>query len=107
MSRIGMKPVPVASGVKVTVNGKEVVTEGKLGKMSITLPEAISAAVEGNEVVPLPFVRALRRRGRPEPPRHVLEVVPHPERRRTEDDRILRLVQKLAQTVCYGKRRRD
>jgi large subunit ribosomal protein L6 len=50
MSRIGMKPVPVASGVKVTVNGKEVVTEGKLGKMSITLPEAISAAVEGNEV---------------------------------------------------------
>ena len=50
MSRIGMKPVPVAAGVKVTVNGKEVVTEGKLGKMSITLPEAISAAVEGNEV---------------------------------------------------------
>jgi len=50
MSRIGMKPVPVAAGVKVTVNGQEVVTEGKLGKMSITLPEAISAAVEGNEV---------------------------------------------------------
>ena len=50
MSRIGMKPIPVAAGVKVTVNGKEVVTEGKLGKMSITLPEAISAAVEGNEV---------------------------------------------------------
>ncbi|MBR4665401.1 MAG: 50S ribosomal protein L6 [Lentisphaeria bacterium] len=50
MSRIGMKPVPVAAGVKVTVNGKEVVTEGKLGKMSITLPEAVSAAVEGNEV---------------------------------------------------------
>ena len=50
MSRIGMKPVPVAAGVKVTVNGKEVVTEGKLGKMSVTLPEAISAAVEGNEV---------------------------------------------------------
>ena len=50
MSRIGMKPVPVASGVKVTVNGKEVVTEGKLGKMSVTLPEAISAAVDGNEV---------------------------------------------------------
>ena len=50
MSRIGMKPVPVAAGVKVTVNGKEVVTEGKLGKMSVTLPEAISAVVEGNEV---------------------------------------------------------
>ena len=50
MSRIGMKPIPVAAGVKVTVNGKEVVTEGKLGKMSVVLPEAISAAVEGNEV---------------------------------------------------------
>ena len=50
MSRIGMKPVPVAAGVKVTVNGKEVVTEGKLGKMSVTLPEAISAVVEGNEI---------------------------------------------------------
>ena len=50
MSRIGMKPIPVAAGVKVTVNGKEVVTEGKLGKMSVTLPESISAAVEGNEV---------------------------------------------------------
>ena len=32
MSRIGMKPVPVPAGVKVTVNGNEVVTEGKLGK---------------------------------------------------------------------------
>lgn len=50
MSRIGMKPVPVAAGVKVTVNGKEVVTEGKLGKMSVTLPDAISAAVDGSEV---------------------------------------------------------
>ena len=50
MSRIGMKPVPVPAGVKVTVSGKDVVVEGKLGKMSVTLPEAISAAVEGNEV---------------------------------------------------------
>ena len=50
MSRIGMKPVPVAAGVKVTVNGKEVVTEGKLGKMSVTLPDPISAVLDGNEV---------------------------------------------------------
>ena len=27
MSRIGMKPVPVAAGVKVTINGKEVTME--------------------------------------------------------------------------------
>ena len=50
MSRIGMKPVPVPAGVKVTVNGNEVVTEGKLGKMSVTLAEGISAVVEGDEV---------------------------------------------------------
>ena len=50
MSRIGMKPVPVPAGVKVTVNGNEVVTEGKLGKMSLTLAEGISAVVEGEEV---------------------------------------------------------
>ena len=50
MSRIGMKPVPVAAGVKVSINGKEVVVEGKLGKMSLVLPEAISAVVEENEV---------------------------------------------------------
>ena len=50
MSRIGMKPVPVPAGVKVTVSGKDVVVEGKLGKMSLVLPEPISAAVEGNEV---------------------------------------------------------
>ena len=50
MSRIGMKPVPVAAGVKVTINGKEVVTEGKLGKMCVTLPEPISAVLDGNEV---------------------------------------------------------
>ena len=50
MSRIGMKPVPVPAGVKVTVSGKDVVVEGKLGKMSLVLPEPISVAVEDNEV---------------------------------------------------------
>lgn len=50
MSRIGMKPVSVPAGVKVTINGKEVVTEGKLGKMTVILPEAVSAVVEDNEV---------------------------------------------------------
>ena len=50
MSRIGMKPVPVPAGVKVTISGKEVTVEGKLGKMSLVLPESISAVVEDNEV---------------------------------------------------------
>ena len=50
MSRIGMKPISVPAGVKVTINGKEVVTEGKLGKMTVILPEAVSAVVEDNEI---------------------------------------------------------
>lgn len=50
MSRIGMKPISVPAGVKITINGKEVVTEGKLGKMTVILPEAVSAVVEDNEV---------------------------------------------------------
>ena len=50
MSRIGMKPVPVPAGVKVTISGKEVTVEGKLGKLSLVLPESISAVVEGDQV---------------------------------------------------------
>ena len=50
MSRIDMKPISVPAGVKVTINGKEVVTEGKLGKMTVILPEAVSAVVEDNEI---------------------------------------------------------
>ncbi len=34
MSRIGMKPIPVPSGVTVKVNGQTVDVEGKLGKLS-------------------------------------------------------------------------
>ena len=45
-----MKPISVPAGVKVTINGKEVVTEGKLGKMTVILPEAVSAVVEDNEI---------------------------------------------------------
>ena len=50
MSRIGMKPVEIASGVKVTAAGDTVAVEGKLGKLELNLPAGISAAVEGNEV---------------------------------------------------------
>ena len=45
-----MKPVEIASGVKVTAAGDVVNVEGKLGKLALNLPAGISAAVEGNEV---------------------------------------------------------
>ncbi len=50
MSRIGKKPVEIAGGVTVTVNGKSVNVKGSLGSLDWTLPEQISATVEGNEV---------------------------------------------------------
>lgn len=34
MSRIGKQPIPVPSGVKVSIDGKQVAVEGKLGKLT-------------------------------------------------------------------------
>ena len=36
MSRIGKKPIPVPDGVKVSVAGRAVTVEGKLGKLAYT-----------------------------------------------------------------------
>lgn len=43
MSRIGKQPVAVPSGVKVSVNGRDVSADGPKGKMQVTLPELIEA----------------------------------------------------------------
>lgn len=50
MSRIGVKPITIPAGVKVTVNGQDVAVEGKLGKLTYTLPANIAAVVDGSEV---------------------------------------------------------
>ena len=50
MSRIGKKPIPGPSGVKVTINGASVVVEGK-AKLSWELPELVKAEVVGNEII--------------------------------------------------------
>ena len=50
MSRIGVKPITIPAGVKVTVNGQDVAVEGKLGKLAYTLPANIAAVVDGSEV---------------------------------------------------------
>jgi large subunit ribosomal protein L6 len=36
MSRIGKKPIPVPAGAKVSVSGRDIVVEGKLGKLQYT-----------------------------------------------------------------------
>ena len=50
MSRIGVKPITIPAGVKVTVNGQDVAVEGKLGKLAYTLPANSAAVVDGSEV---------------------------------------------------------
>ena len=53
MSRIGNKPIPVLSGVTVTVNGSDVSVQGKNGTLSITTRPEVSVAVDkdANQVV--------------------------------------------------------
>lgn len=50
LSRLGRKPVDIPNGVKVSVQGNTVTTEGSRGKLSWTLPELLSAKVEGNKI---------------------------------------------------------
>ena len=51
MSRIGKQPVPVPSGVDVTVDGLDVTVKGPKGELTQSMPEGVSIAVDGDEVV--------------------------------------------------------
>jgi large subunit ribosomal protein L6 len=46
MSRIGAKPIPIPSGVKIEVDGRTVRVEGPKGKLTTTLPIGILAQHE-------------------------------------------------------------
>lgn len=50
MSRIGKHPIPVPSGVTVTVEGQEVAAKGKLGELSQVLPNEVSVVLEDGQV---------------------------------------------------------
>jgi large subunit ribosomal protein L6 len=51
MSRVGKKPVPVPSGVKVAVNGNTINVEGPKGKLSWSFRPEVSVKVDGGNVV--------------------------------------------------------
>jgi large subunit ribosomal protein L6 len=51
MSRIGKKPVAIASGSKVSVADRTVSVEGPKGKLSYEHRPEVAVTVEGNEVV--------------------------------------------------------
>lgn len=50
MSRVGKKVISIPAGVTVTLNGSEVVVKGGKGELKWTMPEGISAKVEGSEL---------------------------------------------------------
>ncbi len=47
MSRVGKKVITIPAGVTVTINGADVTAKGGKGELSWTLPEGISASVDG------------------------------------------------------------
>ena len=51
MSRIGKKPIPVPSGVDVTISGSHVAVKGPKGELQLDAPEDITIAREGDEIV--------------------------------------------------------
>ena len=50
MSRIGKRPVPVAKGVTVTVDGNTIKVKGPRGELARTLPTDIGVAVENDQI---------------------------------------------------------
>ena len=48
MSRIGKKPIPIPSGVKINVTNGTVSADGPKGKLSQPVPAGLSAVVEAN-----------------------------------------------------------
>jgi large subunit ribosomal protein L6 len=50
MSRVGKIPIPVPSGVKVSVSGRTVTATGPQGELKHALPGVLDAVVEGNLV---------------------------------------------------------
>lgn len=56
MSRIAKKPVDLIDGAKAAINGGEVTIEGKNGKLSLTLHDAVAVKEEDGQLVIAPKV---------------------------------------------------
>ena len=51
MSRIGKEPVALVDGATATIDGQKVTVKGKLGELSYTMHDGITAKVEDGKVV--------------------------------------------------------
>ena len=54
MSRIGKYPVPVPAGVSVVINAQILTAKGKLGELSLSISDEVTATLEDNTVVVRP-----------------------------------------------------
>lgn len=54
MSRIGINPITIPSGVEVKLDGREVKVKGKLGELSQTLSDTVEVEIEDGKVVVKP-----------------------------------------------------
>ena len=50
MSRVGQTPVPVPSGVEVSISGADVTVKGPKGELSRTMPPEVSVESDGKIV---------------------------------------------------------
>jgi large subunit ribosomal protein L6 len=51
MSRVGKRPIPVPSGVEVTIKDHHVTVQGPRGTLEYDVPETITIAREGDDLV--------------------------------------------------------
>jgi large subunit ribosomal protein L6 len=51
MSRIGRSPIPVPSGVEITIAGDSITVKGPQGSLSRQIPEPITIRQEGDELL--------------------------------------------------------
>jgi large subunit ribosomal protein L6 len=51
MSRVGSNPIPVPSGVDVTIDGRHVTVKGSKGELRRELPGPVTVSHEGDELV--------------------------------------------------------
>ena len=51
MSRVGLAPIAVPNGVEIKINGQDVEVKGPKGTLAIHVPEPITIAQEGDEIV--------------------------------------------------------
>lgn len=60
MSRIGINPITIPSGVEVKLDGQEVKVKGKLGELSQTLSDSVEVEIEDGKVVVKPVAEDQR-----------------------------------------------